>query len=43
MIFGNTITDPKVVFSFEGDQLTLYAGLTPVSLVGKESITFLYS
>lgn len=39
MIFGNTITDPKVAFSFEGDQLTLYAGLTPVSLVGKESIT----
>lgn len=37
-IFGNTITDPKIAFSFEKDLLTLYAGLAPVSLAGKESI-----
>lgn len=37
-IFGNTVTDPKVAFSFEEEQLTLYAGLNPVSLAGKNSI-----
>lgn len=37
-ILGNTITEPKVAFSFENDQLTLYCGLDPVSLLGKDSI-----
>ena len=35
-IIGNTITEPKVAFSFENDQLTLYCGLDPVSLLGKQ-------
>lgn len=31
-IFGNTITEPKVAFSFEKDQLTLYSAPEHVSL-----------
>mgnify|MGYP003398785328 CR=1 FL=1 len=31
-IFGNTVTEPKVAFSFEKDQLTLYIAPEHVSL-----------